>query len=142
MIIGDRFEKSELQTIVSFQTMMKRYGWKRKRKGPAKRRKTYSVPEGRYSNRMIGYALALRRKRFSKVHIIRFYQKVFGRESPSPTVICRWYSTRLYIPNVHSRASTPDSLPDTLILGSGSESDDEGRAPFQIIPRRCENDDY
>ena len=113
--------------IVSFQTMMKRYGWKRKRKGPAKRRRTYSVPKGRYSNRMIGYALALRRKHFSKVDIIRFYQTVFGQESPSPTVICRLYSTILYIPNLHSRASTPDSLPDTLILGSGSESDDDGR---------------
>ena len=99
--------------IVSFQTMMKRYGWKRKRKGPAKHRKTYSVPKGRYSYRMMGYALAFRRK-FSKVDIIRWYQRVFGRESPSPTVICRWYS----------RASTPPSLPDTVIL-SGSESDDE-----------------
>ena len=62
---------------------------------------------------MMGYALALRRK-FSRVDIIRYFHRVFGRESPSPTVICRWYS----------RASPPPSLPDTVLL-SGSESDDE-----------------
>ena len=95
--------------IVSFQTNMKLYGWKKKRKFPAKRRKTYCVPKGR----MRDYALAFRRK-FSKVEIIRFYQRVFGREIPSPTVISRWYS----------RASTPPSLPDTVLL-SGSESEDE-----------------
>ena len=98
--------------IVSFQTMMKLYGWKKKRKGPAQRRKTYSVPKGR----MRGYALAFRRK-FSKVEIIRFYQRVFGRESPSPTAISRWLS----------RASPPPSLSDTVHLSdlSGGESEDE-----------------
>ena len=76
-----------LIVIVSFQTNMKHFGWKKKRKFPAKQRKTYNVPKGR----MMRFALAFRRK-FSKVEIIRFYQRVFGRESPSPTVICRWYS--------------------------------------------------
>ena len=123
--------------------MLKLYGWKRKRKGPVKRGKTYSVPKGtRYSYRLIGYAAALRKKGFSKVYIIRFHQTIFGQDNPSTTLISRWYNTRLYNPDVQSRASTPDSTPDTVILGSGSESDDEGRAPFQIIPRRCDNDDY
>ena len=115
--------------------MLKRYGWKRKRKGPAKQGKTYSVPKGtRYSYRMIGYAAALRKKGFSKVYIIRFYQTIFGRDSPSTILISRWYNTRLYNPDAQSRASTPNSTPDTVILGSASESDDEGRAPFQQSP--------
>ena len=98
-----------LIVIVSFQTNMKHFGWKKKRKFPAKRRKTYFVPKGRIRD----YALAFRRK-FLKVEIIRFYQRVFGRESPSPTVISRWYS----------RASPPPSLPDTVVL-SGSEREDK-----------------
>ena len=101
-----------LIVIVSFQTNMKHFGWKKKRKFPAKQRKTYNVPKGR----MMRFALAFRGK-FSKVEIIQFYQRVFGRESPSPTAISRWLS----------RASPPPSLPDTVHLSdlSAGESEDE-----------------
>ena len=95
-----------LIVIVSFQTKMTHFGWKKK-KFPAKQRKTY-LPTGR-KNR---FALAFGRK-FSKLEIILFYRRVFGRESPSPTAISRWIS----------RASPP-SLPDTVRLSDLSAADD------------------
>ena len=96
----------------------------------------------------MGYAARLRRKGFSLAYVIRFYCAIDGVDSPSSTKIIRWYKTRWQSPG--HRASTP-STPDTLILESGSESQDEcssdgeGRAPFQsppfqIIPKRCDND--
>ena len=100
-----------LIVIVSFQTNMKHFGLK-KRNFPGKQRKTYNFPKGRMSR----FALTFRRK-YRKVEIIQFYQRVFGRESPSPTAISRWLS----------RASPPPSLPDTVHLSdlSAGESEDE-----------------
>ena len=86
---------------------------------------------------MMGYAGALRKQGYSNGHAILFYQRMFGRDSPSSSTISRWYRTRFYNPDAHSRASSPgttDSTPDTEILGSPSGSDGEERFPFQEIP--------
>ena len=118
---------------------MKHFGWK-KRNFPGKQRKTYNFPKGRMSR----FALAFRRK-YRKVEIIQFYQRVFGQESPSPTAISRWISRaspppqwRWSLPptnRIESDLSAvesedergPPSLPDTVHLSdlSAGESADE-----------------
>ena len=119
--------------------MVKHYGWKgRKGKGRDKQqravrvRRSVRVRKARVTSRwFMGYAARLRRKGFSLAYVIRFYRAIDGVDSPSSTEITRWYKTRWHSPG--HRASTPD----TLILESGSESQDEcssdgeGRAPFQ-----------
>ena len=120
--------------------MPRKFGWKRLREGPAEHGNTHSYPKDRrYSYKMMGYAGALRKQGYSNGHAILFYQRMFGRDSPSSSTISRWYRTRVYNPDAHSRASSPgttDSTPDTEILGSpsASGSDGEGRSPFQEIP--------
>ena len=123
--------------------MPRRFGWKGIREGPAEHGNTHSYPKDRrYSNKMMGYAGALRKQGYSKGHAILFYKRMFGRDSPNSSTISRWYITRIYNPDAHSRASSPgsttesttDSTPDTEILGSPSGSDGEGRSPFQEIP--------
>ena len=73
--------------IVWFQRNMRNFGWKKIRNFPARKRKTYHVPK----ENVMRFALTFKRK-FPKFDIIRFYQKEFGQESPSPNAISRWLS--------------------------------------------------
>ena len=66
---------------------MRNFGWKKIRNFPARKRKTYHVPK----ENVMRFALTFKRK-FPKFDIIRFYQREFGQESPSPTAISRWLS--------------------------------------------------
>ena len=66
---------------------MKKFGWKKKSKFPAKQRKKYNLPK----RRMKIFAETFKGI-FSNLDIVRFYQKQFGKESPSTPKILEWCS--------------------------------------------------
>ena len=109
---------------------MKKFGWKKKSKLSAKQRKKYNLPKRRmkmFARRFKGI--------FSNLDIIRFYQKQFGKESPSPKKISEWCSEQpTYFGVVSDRDGyksykckkpgcssfwiiTPPPLPDIFSLG-------------------------
>ena len=66
---------------------MRNFGWKKIRKFPALKRKPSHLP----TENVMRFALRFK-KRFPKFDVIKFYQREFGQESPSPNAISRWLS--------------------------------------------------
>ena len=100
---------------------MKKFGWNRVRKGPAKSKRLtyyYVNDKTRHMSYCPFYLTALRRRGYNKADIIKFYKHSFGKYAPSNKRLNMWYHS------FYDRFSVDISEADTLILGELScESD-------------------
>ena len=100
---------------------MKKYGWNRVRKGPAKTKRLsnyYVNDKARRFPCSPFYVNVLKRQGYKKIDIIRFYKHSFGEFGPSNKDLSMWYNS------FYDHFDVDISEADTLILGELScESD-------------------
>ena len=100
---------------------MKKYGWNRVRKGPAKNKRLsnyYVKNKARRFSCSSFYVNVLKRQGYKKIDIIKFYKHSFGKFGPSNKYLSMWYNS------FYDHFDVDISEADTLILGELScESD-------------------
>ena len=100
---------------------MKKYGWNRVRKGPAKNKRLsnyYVKSKSRRFSSSSFYIDVLKRQGYKKIDIIKFYKNNFGEFGPSNKAISMLYNS------FYDHFDVDISEADTLILGELScESD-------------------
>ena len=100
---------------------MKKYGWNRVRKGPAKNKRLsnyYVKSKARRFSCSSFYVNVLKRQGYKKIDIIKFYKNNFGEFGPSNKYLSMLYNS------FYDHFDVDISEADTLILGELScESD-------------------
>ena len=113
---------------------MKKYGWNRVRKGPAKNKRLsnyYVKSKSRRFSCSSCYVDVLKRQGYKKIDIIKFYKNNFGEFGPSNKAISMLYefgpsneAISMLYNSIYDHFDVDISEADTLILGELScESD-------------------